>query len=190
LRAVSAHAEAGADIVVDRQLGLRIAISVVAVLAAGIAAFEDAIGITVSAAVLGLLTLAALPWLASLLQSAELPGGWKLEFRRLESEQQRQRADLDLLRFLISGFVTDAELMHLQKLAARAPFPFVRGPETSYFLNELRRLRSLGLIENAPGKGVRVLEREGGDLGSYFSVTPRGREYLRLRAEAGDADRD
>jgi hypothetical protein len=34
---------------------------------------------------------------------------------------------------------------------------------------------------------VRVLEREGGDLGSYFSVTPRGREYLRLRA---DGDRD
>jgi hypothetical protein len=173
----------------DRQLGLRISITVVALLVAVIAALEDAIGIKVTATVLGLLTIAALPWLASLLQSAELPGGWKLEFRKLESEQQKQRADLDVLRFLISGFVTDAELIHLQKLASRTPFPFVRGPETSYFLNELRRLRSLGLIKNARGKGVRALEREGGDVGDYFSVTPRGREYLRLRAERDDVDR-
>lgn len=153
-----------------------------------LAALEEAIGIKVSAAVLGLVTIAALPWLASLLQSAELPGGWKLEFRKLESEQQKQRADLDVLRFLIGGFVTDAELLHLQKLASRTPFPFVRGPETSYFLNELRRLRSLGLIESTPGRGVRMLERDGGDVGQYFSVTPRGREYLRLRADTGDSD--
>jgi hypothetical protein len=155
---------------------------------AALAAFEDVIGIKVTAAVLGLLTIAALPWLASLLQSAELPGGWKLEFRKLESEQQKQRADLEVLRFLISGFVTDAELIHLQKLAGHAPFPFVRGTETPYFLNELRRLRSLGLIEGAPGKGVRMLEREGGDVASYFSVTPRGQEYLRLRAETKDGE--
>ena len=56
------------------------------------------------------------------------------------------------------------------------------------FLNELRRLRSLGLIESAPGKGVRMLEREGGDVGDYFTVTPRGQEYLRLRAETKDSD--
>jgi hypothetical protein len=171
----------------DRHLGLRVSMTVVALALAVIAAFEDAIGIKVTAAVLGLLTIAALPWLASLLQSAELPGGWKLEFRKLESEQQKQRADLDVLQFLISGFVTDPELIHLQKLASHAPFPFVRGPETAYFLKELHRLRSLGLIESPPGKGVRVLEREGGDVGTYFTVTPRGQEYLRLRADAKTA---
>jgi hypothetical protein len=172
----------------DRHLGLRISLTVAALALAVIAALEEVIGIKVSAAVLGLVTIAALPWLASLLQSAELPGGWKLEFRKLESEQQKQRADLDVLRFLISGFVTDAELIHLHKLASRAPFPFVRGPETSYFLTELRRLRSLGLIASVPGKGVRMLEREGGDVGSYFAVTARGQDYLRLRAETKDSD--
>ena len=172
----------------DRHLGLRISITVVALGLAVLAAVEDRIGVKVTAPVLGLLTIAALPWLASLLQSAELPGGWKLEFRKLESEQQKQRADLDVLRFLIGGFVTDAELIHLHKLSSHAPFPFVRGQETAYFLNELRRLRSLGLIESAPGKGVRMLEREGGDVGDYFTVTPRGQEYLRLRAETKDSD--
>ena len=172
----------------DRHLGLRISLSIFALALAAVGAFEDVIGVKMTATVLGLLAIAALPWLASLLQSAELPGGWKLEFRKLESEQQKQRADLEVLRFLISGFVTDAELMHLHKLASHAPFPFVRGPETAYFLNELRRLRSLGLIESAPGKGVRVLEREGGEVGAVFTVTPRGREYLRLRAETKDSD--
>jgi hypothetical protein len=172
----------------DRHLGLRISLTVVALALAVIAAFGDRIGVKVTAPVLGLLTIAALPWLASLLQSAELPGGWKLEFRKLESEQQKQRADLEVLRFLISGFVTDAELIHLHKLSSQAPFPFVRGQETSYFLNELRRLRSLGLIESAPGKGVRMLERDGGDIGDYFTVTARGQEYLRLRAETKDSE--
>lgn len=171
----------------DKHLGLRVSITAVALLVAGIAAFEDRIGVKMTTPVLGLLTIAALPWLASLLQSAELPGGWKLEFRKLESEQQRQRADLDVMRFLVSGFVTDAEMLHLRKLADRTAFPFVRGPETSYFLEELRRLRSLGLIKSARGKGVRALERDGGDVGDYFSVTSRGQEYLRLRAEMKDA---
>jgi hypothetical protein len=33
-----------------------------------------------------------------------------------------------------------------------------------------------------------MLEREGGDVASYFSVTPRGQEYLRLRAETKDGE--
>ena len=114
----------------DRHLGLRISLTVVALALAVIAAFEDRIGVKVTAPVLGLLTIAALPWLASLLQSAE----------------------------------------------------------PSYFLNELRRLRSLGLIESARGKGVRMLERDGGDIGDYFTVTARGQEYLRLRAETKDSE--
>jgi hypothetical protein len=170
----------------DQHLWLRIGVTGVAMLVAGIAAFEEQVGVKISPTVLGLLTIAALPWLASLLQSAELPGGWKLEFRKIESEQQRQRADLDVLRFLVSGFVTDAELTHLQKLHSKAPFPFVRGPETSFFLEELRRLRGLGLIKNARGKGVRELDKHGGDLSDYFSVTSRGREYLRLRADVSE----
>ena len=175
----------------DKHIGLRLAITMVAMVVAGVAAFEEQVGIKVSATVLGLLTIAALPWLASLLQSAELPGGWKLEFRKIESEQQRQRADLDALRFLVSGFVTDAELMHLQKLDRKTAFPFVRGPETSFFLDELRRLRSLGLIRNAHGgKGIRALDQHGGDVGDYFSVTARGREYLRLRAEVSALSTD
>ena len=50
---------------------------------------------------------------------------------------------------------SDAEARHLEKLSAHAPFPFVRDDTTSFFLGELRRLRSLKLIEGQDGKGVR-----------------------------------
>ena len=162
------------------QWRLKAAISGFATAAALVAAFQDSLGVRITGTVAVLIALAIIPWLSPLLQSAELPGGWKLEFRRVEVEQLRQRKDIEALRFLVSGFVTGDELTHLRKLAAQAPFPFVRGPETSFFLDELRRLRSLGLIANLEGKGVRQLDAHGGDVNAYFVVTDRGREYLKL----------
>lgn len=133
------------------------------------------------AVALGLMGLAALPWLSSLIDSAEFPGGWKIQFRK---ELETQKRDLNRLRFLIANFVTDAEARHLEKLRARTPFPFLRDDTTSFFLGELRRLRSLKLIEGQDGKGIRTLEVEGGDVGAHFRITRAGREYLRLREEA------
>jgi hypothetical protein len=160
---------------------LKLIISVVALGGAVLGTFQRSLGIEITPTVAVLLALAILPWLSPLLQSAELPGGWKLEFRRVETEQIRQRADIDALRFLVSGFVTEDELVHLRKIAIRAPFAFVRGPETTFFLDELRRLRALGLVANHRGKGIRRLEADGGDVNTYFFITNRGREYLKLR---------
>jgi hypothetical protein len=158
-------------------------ISGIALVFAVIAAFEkNWSNLEITPTVLGLLGLAILPWLGSLLDVAELPGGWKLEFRKVEAEQHRQRADIEALKFLVSGFVTGVEFAHLQKLAVKQPFPFTGGPETEFFLNELRRLRSLGLISNHEGKGIRALRSGGGDINAYFFITPRGQEYLRIRS--------
>lgn len=41
--------------------------------------------IRIDAVALGLLVVATLPWLSTLIQSAEFPGGWKVEFRDVES---------------------------------------------------------------------------------------------------------
>jgi hypothetical protein len=160
---------------------LKLTISLVASVGAAVAAFQQHLGVEITPTVAVLLALAILPWLSPLLHSAELPGGWKLEFQRVEAEQVQQRADIDALRFLMSGFVTDDEMVHLQKIAVHAPFPFVNGPETPFFLDELRRLRALGLIANHSGKGIRRLESDGGDVNVYFFITDRGREYLKLR---------
>jgi hypothetical protein len=55
-------------------------------------------------------------------------------------------ADLQtILRFLLQNFVSEYELMHLKKLASGEPFPFKK---SDTFEKELRRLLSLGLIED------------------------------------------
>jgi hypothetical protein len=132
---------------------------------------------------IGLLVVALLPWIAVLVESAELPGGWKVRFRELKNEQEKQKSDIDSLKFLVGHFVTDAELRHLNKLASNHSFPFVSGPETSFFEKELRRLRSFGLIAGHPGKGVRSLMKHGGDVKDHFYITEVGRKYLELRNE-------
>ena len=137
--------------------------------------------IKIDTVTISLLVVALLPWIAVLVESAELPGGWKVRFRELKSEQDKQKSDIDSLKFLVSHFVTDAEFRHLHKLAENHPFPFVLGPETSFFEKELRRLRSFGLIAGHPGKGVRSLMKDGGDVKDHFCITEVGRKYLILR---------
>ena len=140
--------------------------------------------IRIDSITIGLLVLGLLPWLAVLLESAELPGGWKVRFRELQGEQEKQKGDIESLKFLVGHFVTDAELHHLKKLADKQPFPFHQGPETSFFEGELRRLRSLGLIAGKPHKGVRSLLEQGGDVKDHFLITDAGRKYLELRSDA------
>jgi hypothetical protein len=128
---------------------------------------------------LGLVVLAVLPWLSSIIESAKLPGGWEVKFREIEREQSKQRDDLDLvLKFLLENFVSGYELVHLEKLAAGTPFPFVK---SGTFEAELRRLLALGLIARKPGKGIRSLFQAADDVNAHLEITPRGREYLQYR---------
>ncbi len=64
------------------QPGLRVAVSVGA--AAIIVVRVIWPDINIDAITLGLLALLVLPWLSPLIKSAELPGGWKVEFRDLQ----------------------------------------------------------------------------------------------------------
>ena len=134
------------------------------------------------AASLGLVALAVLPWLSSILESAKLPGGWEVKFRAVETEQARQREEIETLRFLIENFVSEFELVHLKKLASEAPFPFQRSDS---FEGELRRLLASGFIERRPGRGIRSLFAAGDDVRAHLAISERGRAYLRHREEAG-----
>jgi hypothetical protein len=137
-----------------------------------------------------LVLLALLPWLASVLSRAELPGGWKLEFQTVKSEQLRQAREINALKFLVSNFLTEPEYKHLEGLASDNPFRVHRDGNTSHFEMEMRRLRALGFIQGRPGHGVRSLigainqgEGQGVDVKDHFEITARGRDYLHLRAE-------
>jgi hypothetical protein len=133
---------------------------------------------------LGLVALAALPWLSSIIQSAKV-GNVEISFRSLERKQTEQRAELDkIIQFLLENFVSKYEIIHLEKLASGDPFPFQWG-ET--FEAELRRLIGLGLIERLPGKDLHRMKREGGDAHNYLRITERGTNYLKYRQGLAEA---
>lgn len=97
-----------------------------------------------------------------------------------DSEQQRQKTEIETLKFLIGNFVTKAELIHLEKLTRDEPYNYEMAP---YFEVELRRLRSLGLISNFENEGIRTMPQTG-NLKKYFFITENGIDYLKLRSNA------
>jgi hypothetical protein len=104
---------------------------------------------------------------------------------KLQEKQEELRRDVDTLAFLVSGFVTDWELEHLRKLAASEPFPYQwGGSRDDRFLNELIRLRDLGLIKRNL-RSMWDLPREG-NLKDFIEITSRGREYLRIRDQLAE----
>jgi len=170
-------------------LAARILITVVAILVLLLKLFVapalfDSVG-------LGLVVLALLPWLATVVSSAEFPGGWKFEFQAVKEEQRRQAQDIDVIKFLLSNFLTEDECRHLEGIASDKPYPAKQDGTTSFFEKEMRHLQALGfIIKGNPGSGVGALmrainEAKGADVNvkDHFETTPRGRDYLRLRHE-------
>ena len=82
---------------------------------------------------------------------------------------------------IVNAVAGEHEVLHLRKLAAGQPFPFVRDETTVFFEAELRRLRSLGYIDGHSEKSIDTLLAEGGDLRDHVRITPLGRQYLELR---------
>ncbi|WP_432515084.1 hypothetical protein [Kineococcus sp. SYSU DK001] len=138
----------------------------------------------ISAAAVGLLAAALLPWAASFLHSAELPGGWRFTLRQVVTRQEDQAGQLEVMTFLITHFIDPYEREHLRKLNDAVPFPFDDGETRTVFEAELRRLLGAGLIERLPGKGIRTMGPTG-DLRETFRITSEGRRYLNLLDDLG-----
>lgn len=144
---------------------------------------------------IGLLIIAAFPWLIGLIAEAEFPGGWKVKFREVAEEQQRQANEIDWLKFLMKNFVTQYELMHLRKFSSTEPFWYDYNSDTkTYFERELRRLLDLNLIERLPKTGIRELlynrqdiqnieGKELKDVKRFLRITNQGYEYLKMHDE-------
>jgi hypothetical protein len=129
---------------------------------------------------LALLGLAALPWFWPFIEKVGFPGG-SITFRELKETQEQQGHEIRAIRFVLAHLLSEAERMHLENLASRAPFPLsadTPGP----FYDEMRRLRDLGLIRPLSERGITVMRRDGGDVNEYFEITESGREYLALSA--------
>ena len=126
-----------------------------------------------------LLFLAIIPWLSLFLDNATLPGGWRIEFRKLKEQQNKQESEIeDITNFLFDNFLRGYELEQLNNLNSpdRFSYTFQGG-----FEKELRNLIELKLIERHPGKGIRSAKKDMSpfnDLRKHFFVTDKGKWYL------------
>jgi len=120
------------------------------------------------------------------LDSLSISGkGIDFKVREVQKEQSRQKDEIKSLQFLLSYFVTPSELKRLEKLAERSsPYQINSEYDKKLLHTELRRLRSLDLIEMVEGHtigGEDGIHGKKGDLYDFVRITKRGREYLELR---------
>jgi|SRR5215208_546900 len=112
--------------------------------------------------------------------------GIELKVREVEKEQRKQKDEIRSIQFLLRYFVTPSELKRLEQLAERSsPFRMNNDYDKKLLHNELRRLRSLDLIEMVEGHTIGGdkdgINEQKGDLYKHVRITKRGREYLGLR---------
>jgi hypothetical protein len=139
-----------------------------------------------------LLVLASLPWFSAVFESIEMPGGWKIRYRALEQRVDETRQAVEKLYALsMSG----STVGHLRDLFERTRSGHVYLPTepTSGMAAELNYLKILGYIEFTGARRFDGMEVWGvGNLPSgnqsweelykYITVTPTGREFLRLHS--------
>jgi hypothetical protein len=144
-------------------------------------------GLQIDAITIGLLVVAFLPWLSTLIESAKLPGGYEFTFRRIEAKQEQQQSEVERLRFVVSHLLTEGELNILKQLYISDPY--VVGPEPQFlnspFQTELRHLQGLSFIEVVPDQHFswfqNKVKTEKLDVKTYFKITEIGKKYLNLR---------
>jgi hypothetical protein len=83
--------------------------------------------LSIDAVTLGLLVLAALPWLAPLVKSLELPGGWKVEFQEVKRTAEEAKSAADSAQRKVE-FVED---LALAGQTQQAPPPTPKAAESA-----------------------------------------------------------
>ncbi len=108
-------------------------------------------------------------------------------FQDIEERQDTLQSEVDTLRVVLKGIVTDYEQDKLRGLASENPF-MVHYRSSLY--EELKRLDAMRYIRPQEGYGIsdirRQYEKKRGekfDLKQYVRITEEGREYLSLRDE-------
>lgn len=108
-------------------------------------------------------------------------GGLELDWlQRLQEDQQKQRDELDAVRFVLTLLLKPQEREHLTNLEKGS---------TQYHGNEvvcaeLRNLRTLGLIQNRKDRTIGEISRmRTFDLKDIVELTARGRYYLERLGE-------
>ena len=108
-------------------------------------------------------------------------GNVELELEKLQQDQQLQRRELDDVRFVLTLLLQQAEVQHLKNLENKKPQVYEGNNNVR---SELRKLRTLGLIQNRKDRTIGELtDRFKFDLNDYVQLTARGRHYLERQGE-------
>ena len=108
-------------------------------------------------------------------------GNVELELEKLQQDQQLQRRELDDVRFVLTLLLQQAEVQHLKNLENKKPQVYEGNNNVR---SELRKLRTLGLIQNRKDRTIGELtDRFKFDLNDYVQLTARGRHYLERLGE-------
>ena len=103
-------------------------------------------------------------------------------------QEQQENTIKEIQTFLVRHLISEHERGHLERLATGRHWPFRKDDTTKFFVDELRNLRSMGLIEGQPQKGIRSLLRDGGDINTHFKIRPEGDEYLQLLEKSSEGE--
>jgi len=124
-----------------------------------------------------LIILATLPWLDSIIKVAELPGGWKIEFRDLQNVVAEQQ---ELINQLVKFSMSASIFVHLCGITLLRTYNYAdnEGNRREFYF-----LRDNGFIR--PKAGVGWLEfndrLDKKNVGDFAEPTPIGLTCVRLR---------
>ena len=109
-------------------------------------------------------------------------GSVELELEELQRDQQKQRTELDDVRFALTMLLQGNELRHLKALESGKTQGYIGNHDLR---TALRRLRTLGLVQNHGESKIGDLKDNSKlDLGAIVELTVRGRRYLQRVGES------
>jgi hypothetical protein len=159
----------------NTRLLIRLAISAGAIALIGIHTWKPTV-LPADRVSIALLIVAVLPWMQSFLDTAEFPGGWKLQFHQLKEQVAEQQSVInDLVKYSMSASIFD----HLCGIALLREYKYVDGEANRremYFLRDSGLIRPTGqgfLDFNAGCNGMNLVD--------VAEPTPIGRYCIRIR---------
>lgn len=142
-----------------------------------------------------LLVILFLPWLRTVFESIDFPGGGSVKFRReVKAEQERQAKEIEAMRFLLARFLQKPERELLQRIAKGDEILITDGfSDRNYrHVDSLRRMGMIALKPEHRDRYSQLVAETGQtsmdltNVGEVYEVTNSGRKYLDLIAALPD----
>ena len=162
---------------------LKVGISLVAVILMGVHLIWP--GLKIDSITIGLFMLGILPWLASLLQSAKLPGGWEITFRDVEEAAKKATQTKDTPEqiidsespsfFDVADLDSNLALVHLRieiEKRLRTLAQNANLNSTGPLLRLFRDLQRDGVVDNVVFSGLQELIMAGNQAAHGAEVEP------------------